>query len=105
MRHMMLNTMEDSLQSFGVGIKRARQRFPNPRKLCQHFDSLARKGRHTRRIEQFRSQPRIRIPRHRYMVHVRQRQPRFFQAIANRRCRKSCRVLYAIESLLLDRRD
>ena len=26
--------------------ERARQRFPNPRKLCQHFDSLACKGRH-----------------------------------------------------------
>src|SRR5262249_5279175 len=53
----------------------------------------------------FCPQPRIRIPRHCHVIYVCQCYSRFFQAIPNRRSRKTCGIFHAIEPLFFHRRN
>src|SRR5208283_1738911 len=102
---MVLDTMKSGFDLRRIAVKGPGKRRRNTGEFRDYPDALAGKGRHTQRIEQLGGKTRKRIARDRHVVNISEGEPRFLQAIANRRRGESGRIFDAIEAFFLDRSD
>ena len=86
-------------------VKGLRESFGNPDKPGEDFGPFAGEARHLYGIEEFGSQPRPGIARDRHVVDFTDSDACGVQAITDCRRWKSCRILHAVKSLLLDSGD
>ena len=86
-------------------IESLRERFGNSHERRHHFGAFARKARHPQGVQELRSQARPGIARNGDVVDFRERDARGVQAVADRRRRKSRRVLHAIKAFFFDGGD
>ena len=102
MRLVMLDAMKFSANFFRRNIKGLRQRLGNAHKSGQDFGAFAGKTRHLHGVQKFRPEARPGVARNGDVIHFRERDAGGIQAVANRRRRKSRRVLDAVKAFLLD---
>ena len=86
-------------------IERLRERFRNSHEPGHHFGPFAGKTRHPQGVQEFCPEARPGIARDRDVVDFTQRDAGGVQAVADRRRRKSRRVLHAVKAFFFDGGD
>src|ERR1700676_701772 len=98
---MMLDAMKRGFEFARIAVESRGERLVNARKFLQDFDAVAREGGHAQGVEELGSQASVGIAGNGDVIDVGKRDPRFLQAIADRRSGKAGCVFDTVETLFL----